>query len=303
MMLPRPITKQDGRVEREEAVNRPVVLKNKEAVVSQRYYDAVNRRLVYIGQAASPESWDELWDPDEATIRAALQPSIGVRWLLRITAKYLQPRDGTVLEGGCGMGNYVAALHRAGYRTIGIDFAPRTVAMLNRVAPELDIRHGDVRKLPMEDESISGYWSIGVIEHFFAGYQELAREMARVIKPGGYLFLSFPFMSPLRRAKARLGRYPGFTDAREPLGFYQFALDATRVAAAFGDFGFRARAVRSLSGLKGCKDELGPVKMPLQKLYNYPGRSIVLRGLRWALDPVLARCGCGHVCVLVLERR
>jgi SAM-dependent methyltransferase len=232
-----------------------------------------------------------------------LQPSIGARWLIRTTRRYLKPEEcGTVLEGGCGTGYYVAALQRAGYKTVGIDFAPRTVAMLNRVAPELDIRLGDVRRLPFEEGTISGYWSIGLIEHFFSGYQPLAVEMARVIRSGGYLFLIFPYLSPVRRLKARLGLYPSFAGDGEPAGFYQFALDLSSVTSEFEKLGFQLCSVRGQAGLKGSKDEIRAIRAPLQKLYNYPGRSFVLRGLRWGLDPVLAVMGCGHSCVLVLKR-
>lgn len=257
---------------------------------------------MYIGEEASPELWDGLWDPDDASIKYALGPTYGVKWLTRLTRQYLEPKDGTVLEGGCGTGQYVAALHRAGYRVTGIDSAPRTVAVLRRVAPELDIRLGDVTRLPFGAGEIAGYWSLGLIEHYYSGYQPLALEMARVIRPGGYLFLSFPYMSTVRRFKAKLGLYPPFTVDGQPAGFYQFALDPTIVGQEFVKYGFRLRSQKSLSGLKGCKDEIAVLRRPLQALYNYPGSSIVLRGLRLLSDPVFVALGCGHSCVLVLER-
>jgi hypothetical protein len=130
----------------------------------------------------------------------------------------------------------------------------------------------------------------------------VALEMARVIRPGGHLFLSFPYMSPVRRLKARLGLYPSFAGGEEPRGFYQFALNASIVGLEFENYGFRLRSLKALSGLKGCKDEIAVLRRPLQALYNYPGFSIVLRGLRWLSDPVLAALGCGHSCVMVLER-
>jgi SAM-dependent methyltransferase len=278
-------------------------LKNREAIVTERYYDRANRRLIYIGTEASPEMWDALWDPDESSIRKALQPSEGVKWLLRLTRQYLGPTDGTVLEGGCGKGQYVSALQRAGYNVVGIDSAPQTVAVINRVAPHLDVRLGDVRDLPFVTGSLAGYWSLGLIEHFFSGYGPMAREMARVIRPGGFLFLSFPYMSPMRRLKARFGVYPAFADQQEPQDFYQFALDPRCVADEFESLGFDTRSLLALAGLKGLKDEAGPIRSPLQKLYHYPGSSLTLRGLRWAVDPLLAKLGCGHACVLVLQRR
>ena len=94
-----------------------------------------------------------------------------------------------MLQGGCGLGDKVHSLDKVGFEAYGIDFAPNVVSMINENWPHLDVRQGDVRKLPFEDDFFDGYWSFGVIEHFFIGFDEILEEMARVIKPGGYLFL------------------------------------------------------------------------------------------------------------------
>ena len=60
----------------------------------------------------------------------------------------------------------VYSLKKQGFEAIGLDFAPQTINYLQEVAPELDIRLGDARSLPFENESFDGYWSLGVIEHF-----------------------------------------------------------------------------------------------------------------------------------------
>ena len=137
------------------------------------------------------EFWDSHWDLAENTIRQIL--STKKNFVSLITEKYLKPEHGIILEGGCGTGQNVAALVNNGYRCIGIDWAEKTVALLNRYAAGLDIRQGDVRKLPFPDKYFAGYWSMGVIEHFREGYEPVALEMARVIKDNGYLFLAFPY--------------------------------------------------------------------------------------------------------------
>lgn len=277
------------------------LVNNKEASFSIRYYDESDNRLVYIGESATPEMWDNLWAPDEQTVRDALKPARGTKWVIKLTRHYLASGAGRILEGGCGLGYNVAALQRAGYQTTGIDFAPQTVSILQRVAPDLDIQLGDLRSLPFADNSFAGYWSLGVIEHFYSGYEPLAKEMARVIRPGGYLFLTFPYMSPLRRLKAWLGRYPALKTDGEPVGFYQFALDSRRVVAEFERLRFEKRYQTSSSGLKGFKDEVGLFRKPLQLLYNYPGRSVLLRGVRFLMEG-FALLGAGHSCVLVLQK-
>lgn len=283
-------------------MQQPGRAKKREQAISERYLDRVNNRLVYLGKSPTPEMWDDRWSPSEDSVREALKPGRGTKWLVRVTRRYLATGDGPILEGGCGLGYNVAALQRAGYETVGIDFAPKTVALIQRVAPELDVRLGDAEALPFDDNSFAGYWSLGVIEHHYSGYGSLAREMTRVIRPGGYLFLTFPFMSPLRRLKAVCKLYRPFTSSGEPSAFYQFALDPSRVEKDFGELGFRKCYFSGRSGLKGLMDEVALIRRPLQALYHYPGRSIILRGSRFLME-AWAFLGAGHSCLLVLQKR
>lgn len=47
----------------------------------------------------------------------------------------------------------------------------------------------DVRKLQFADGFFDGYWSLGVIEYFWEGYNEIVNEVKRVIKPGMFSVL------------------------------------------------------------------------------------------------------------------
>ncbi len=264
-----------------------------------RYYDKAGNRLVYVQQEATPDFWDEQWEG----YRGRLEGLRTVRrtFVSDVTQRYLQPEDGPILEGGCGYGMQVAALAANGYRCTGIDWAARTVEAVQAAMPELDVRRGDIRRLDFADGSFAGYWSLGVIEHFWEGYEPIGREAARVLRPGGYLFLTFPYLSPLRRLNARRGVYPPLPGGR-PLGFYQFALDAAAVAQRFAGWGFAQRAQQPLAGLNGAKDDLPLGRGALRRLYHYRGRNLAVRGLRFGLErcflPVAA-----HSTLLVLRRQ
>ena len=138
--------------------------------------------------------------------------------MVRITAGNL-PAGARVLEGGCGRGNKVAALANAGFEAIGVDFAADSVRQARLDYPGLDIREGDVRALPFTAEFFDGYWSIGVIEHFWEGYDSILAEASRVLRPGGFLFLTAPWLSPYRRSKAGRQGYARRDFASEPHGF------------------------------------------------------------------------------------
>lgn len=266
---------------------------------SKRYFDKIQRQLVYIEQKATSTFWDEQWK-DEALVKR-LQ-SVQDTYVTRITKKYLSPSDGDILEGGCGYGQHVAALVKNGYRCIGVDYAENTVEKLNQFAPHLNIQFGDVRSLNFPSQQFAGYWSTGVIEHFWDGYKDIGVEMARVIKPKGYLFLAFPHMSTLRQIKAWAGGFPDLTTNEEPVGFYQFALASKIVGDNFSSWGFDLIQSIPLDGTKGLKDEINFLRGPLQKLYDYRGSSFLLRGLRLTISKAFAPFA-GHSILLVLQRQ
>ena len=270
--------------------------------VSRRILDIKHNRLIYIGENATPELWDSLWNLDKASVQSSLQPSPGVDQLALFTKRFLNPSEGPILEGGCGKGQFVASLQRAGFNAIGLDFAQESVKALNKHAPELDIRFGDLRAINMPNESVAGFWSLGVIEHFWSGYEPLLTEMARVVKIDGYLFCSFPYMNPLRRLKARAGLYPTCESQIEPSGFYQFALDYRTVIRDFSKFGFQFIEAKSSSGLKGALGEFGIFSSMLERLYYYPGSSICIRGIRKCLETLFCAFGTGHSIQIVFRK-
>ena len=271
--------------------------------ISKRILDRESGQLVYLGKSATPELWDGLWSLDQASVEFAITPSPGVDTLAKFTQRFISPDEAPVVEGGCGKGQFVAALSRAGFQAIGIDFAPETVRALNTFAPQLDIRLGDLRAIDLPDASVAGYWSLGVIEHFWDGYEPLAREMSRVIQDGGFLFCSFPYMSPLRRAKAWLGLYPKQKFHVEPAGFYQFALRKDLVVQCMAGFGFKFVESAPSSALKGIIGECGYFSVLLERLYYYPGTSIFVRAIRRGVDTVLGLLGTSHSIRIVFQRQ
>ncbi|MBX3011962.1 MAG: class I SAM-dependent methyltransferase [Caldilineaceae bacterium] len=247
-----------------------------------QYYDPMQNRLIYVGEEATPAFWDTQWQAQMPT-RQTLS-TIKETLVTRVTRRYLKPEEGVILEGGCGKGHHVAALTNHGYECIGIDFAEQTVDFLHKTVPQLDIRLGDVHALPFADNTFMGYWSLGVIEHFWEGYTRIAQEIQRVLKPEGYLFITFPYMSRLRQYKARHGAYPIYTDTAAPPGFYQFALDHRRVLERFATLGFACVQVIPQGGLLGIKNEATRFKASLRQLYDYRGRSPLLRGSRYLVE-------------------
>ncbi len=263
----------------------------------EKHFDAESRRLVYVGAAADADFWDERWSDGEPVRYGKTVPRRSL--VVRETTRLLEPGS-LIVEGGCGLAVDSWHLHQLGYRAVALDYAQRTLARVVRSAPEVRPLAGDVGRLPFATGAVDGYWSLGVIEHFYDGYSAIRDEMRRVIRPGGYLFLTFPVMSRLRRSKSRLGLYPAWApSAGQRERFYQFALVADRVQRDFTSCGFELERARPFLGVSGLCEELGAGGRWLNRRLG--GRSRPVRWARAGLD-ALTRPFSNHVQLLVLHR-
>lgn len=234
-----------------------------------KYYDQENQRLVFTSESATPAYWDRRWE--EYGLEHRANNAIGNdHFVYPATRKFIKPdQTKRILEGGCGLGLYVASLTARGYDTYGVDFAKRTVDKVTSTFPHLKITVGNVEKLPFTDNYFDGYWSLGVIEHFYHGYNLALSEMRRVIRPGGLLFITFPHFSPLRKIKSFFHCYPLLRQATfSETSFYQFALNGKKVRNNIEAAGFKRVYSRPLDGIKGLKDEVGWLRPCLQRMYN-----------------------------------
>ncbi len=146
-----------------------------------------------IGQNQS--IWAEEWKKLSVESEIHMWDYFGLRpWIM----KYV-PRFGKVTEAGCGLGRYVFLLEKFGIEIEGLDFSEETIQLLNTWKTvngiESQFKVGDVTKLPYEDNSLSGYLSFGVIEHFIEGPQKPLAEAFRVLRPGGVAIITTPSKS------------------------------------------------------------------------------------------------------------
>ncbi len=143
----------------------------------------------------TPDFWEENWEVGhfEETLRFC--PVDPLRPLFE---KY--SREGSLmLEGGCGLGHYLAYYAAHGRRVVGLDFAQKALKNLSKRQNHLDLCAGDVSRLPFADETFDLYYSGGVVEHFEGGAEKSLQEARRVLKKDGFLLMSVPYYSPLRR--------------------------------------------------------------------------------------------------------
>jgi SAM-dependent methyltransferase len=155
------------------------------------------------------------------------------------------PKDGLIVDAGCGTAKWPIYLGRAGYRCIGIEISREACLEARAVDPAVRLVRADTRRAPLRSGSADAILSLGVVEHDEAGPQDGLREIRRLLKPGGLLILAVPFNNWFRRLvvnhlqtwvtrkrrRARLG-----------LGFAEYRFTAREVERHLADAGFETIA-------------------------------------------------------------
>lgn len=263
------------------------------------FYDKTKKCLVCIKEKG-PEYWDNHWDSSNISV---IYKSISKYNLInRMTRRYVSPKDGPVLEGGCGTGKFVFSITQAGYECIGIDTAEKTIKRIQQNSPELDVRVMSVDHIDFPDNFFSAYWSLGVIEHFYNGYDNVLDEMFRVIKPGGYAFVSVPVISLLRKFKIFFRLYKTKSHFLLNDDFYQFILSQSKIVEDFKKRGLKKVAISRRSGIKGLRDEVPKLEKPLRYLESLRSKNIFFK----VLLEILMRClspVTGHVSFFVFKKQ
>ena len=96
-----------------------------------------------------------------------------------------------VLEAGCGEGYGADLISGVANRVIGLDYDESAVAHVRARYPRVDMRHGNLAELPLDDDEVDVVVNFQVIEHLWDQAQFVG-ECARVLRPSGVLLMSTP---------------------------------------------------------------------------------------------------------------
>ena len=151
--------------------------------------------------------WDDVRRDliDEAAVDAALRE------------RFAETDAETLLDVGTGTGHVLRLLGPKINEGVGIDVSrdmllAARAAIHNEGLPHCQVRQGDMRKLPFDDESFDAL-SLHLVLHYADNPQGVISECGRVTAPGGWIFL-VDFAPHDRRELTRQHghRWPGFAD-------------------------------------------------------------------------------------------
>ncbi len=165
------------------------------------------------GTNAHAEEIGAFFDAESARYDAAYDARGSRGRLLRArlacTLDLVGDGPGTALDVGMGAGRLLADLHSRSWTVSGIDISDEMVELARRRLPERrdSLVQADCGLLPFDDSGFDVVVATGVLEYATDLPQALS-ELARVVRPGGRVVVSFPAFTSPRSLGLRYLWYP-----------------------------------------------------------------------------------------------
>ena len=148
---------------------------------------------------------------------------LGVAKDIEVIDQILNVSDLFLVDAGCGNLGLSKALAKRGARVLGIDPDPIQAEINNKadVTPNVGFAETGAQSIPVENDSVDGVLFPYSLHHVPADlYQAVFDEVARVLKPDGFVYVMEPVASGDRNEVMRL-----FHDEAQVRAEAQIALD------------------------------------------------------------------------------
>ena len=150
----------------------------------------------------------------------------------RGNARIPVPCSGRALDVGCGNGKTVASLIDAGFVVTAVDFSAEAVRLVKeRFRSEVEAVVSDAGSIPFPDGSFDYITAVHLCEHLTDDEMErFASETARLLVPGGYIFLRSFGATDFRSAKRASSDITYIHRSHEDLAHYFKGFEAVSSA-------------------------------------------------------------------------
>lgn len=207
--------------------------------------------LVFMNPMPTVAELKRFYPEDYYSFEPPSLPSGPRYWLRRLLGMQKKtfvppfPRPGTMLDIGCGAGQYLIEMRSKGWTVHGSELSNQATAAGQRAG--LDIRAGELTAAGFDTAMFDFVRSNHSFEHI-PNSASVLREIHRILKPDGKLFLGLPNVAG---AWARLfGRY--WWNFGVPVHTYNFSPRSIRVLLEANGFTVeRIRYYSDYSGLAG----------------------------------------------------
>ena len=126
-------------------------------------------------------------------VYSGLFDALRQRYFHKVLAHLDLTSGATILDFGCGPGDFMLAAKALGIKVMGIDSSPYSLEIARKRG--LDVQHGSIRELRECGDKYDAIFVQSVIEHVADG-PKLVEELIALLKPGGMLVLSSPTPGP-----------------------------------------------------------------------------------------------------------
>jgi ubiquinone/menaquinone biosynthesis C-methylase UbiE len=97
----------------------------------------------------------------------------------------------SLVDLGCGTGRDVAWFLQRGNRVVGVDRSQAMLQIAQESVPGARLIRADIRRLPLRDRGVDGWWASAVLLHLGpADVSRALREAHRITRPGGVGFVA-----------------------------------------------------------------------------------------------------------------
>jgi SAM-dependent methyltransferase len=250
-----------GRTHRDDADAQDIVSGSLECAACGKRYavdDGIPRLLAASAQE-SERRWTAsrfgyLWAQSSPRPSTELEP---YHFEKLEAAVRLTPARGTILDAGCGEGKDLANVaRRPGVEVVGVELSDGGVATSEtrtRALPNAHVIQGDLRAIPLADDTFDLVYSYGVVHHLTPPDAAI-REMVRVARPGApvviYVYEDFATRAWGMRAGLRaVNSVRGITTRLSPRVLFRLCRAASPLV--YATFTVPHLALRNVPGLRG----------------------------------------------------